>query len=194
MMSSDLTYHPTTVLPADREQLLGQTGCVLWFTGLSGSGKSTLANATERALWDRGRATFLLDGDNIRLGINQDLGFSPEDRTENIRRVAEIAALMADAGLIVLTAFVSPYEADRAAAKAIVGPARFIEIHVATPLEVCESRDPKGLYSKARKGEIADFTGVSAPFETPTNPSLRLDTARLSVSESVQLILQSLAL
>ncbi|MDO7712687.1 MAG: adenylyl-sulfate kinase, partial [Schleiferiaceae bacterium] len=144
---------------ADREQAMNQHGQVLWFTGLSGSGKSSLANATEVALHQLGKHTFLLDGDNLRHGLNGDLGFSNKDRTENIRRVAEVANLMADAGLIVLTAFVSPFEADRQAAANIIGNERFTEIFVDCPLDVCESRDVKGLYAKARSGKIPDFTG-----------------------------------
>jgi adenylyl-sulfate kinase len=150
--------------PSDREKALGQRGQVLWFTGLSGSGKSTLANEVEQVLHTAGRHTFLLDGDNLRHGLNGDLGFSEADRTENIRRVAEVAKLMADAGLIVLTAFVSPFAADREKARRIVGPDRFVEIYVDCPLEVCESRDVKGLYAKARQGLIPDFTGISSPF------------------------------
>ena len=192
--ASNLTFHVPTVSSADRERLLGQTGRVLWFTGLSGSGKSTLANATEAALHAAGRATFLLDGDNVRLGLNRDLGFSAQDRTENIRRIAEVAKLMADAGLVVLTAFVSPYAADRVAARAVVGEDRFVEIFVDTPLEECERRDPKGLYAKARAGQISDFTGISAPFEAPEAPNIHLLTAQRSVAECVYQILGSLPL
>lgn len=190
--SNNLTYHAPTVGPEDRERLLGQKGRVLWFTGLSGSGKSTLANATEAVLHASGRATFLLDGDNVRLGLNKDLGFSADDRSENIRRIAEVAKLMADAGLVVLTAFVSPYEADRAAARAIVGPGRFVEIFVDTPLEECERRDPKGLYAQARAGRIPEFTGVSAPFEAPSNPEIRVFPAHNSVEECVDQLLSTL--
>ncbi len=192
--ASNLTFHAPTVSTADRERLLGQTGRVLWFTGLSGSGKSTLANAAEAALHAAGRATFLLDGDNVRLGLNRDLGFSAEDRTENIRRIAEVAKLMADAGLIVLTAFVSPYAADRAAARAVVGEDRLVEIFVDTPLEECERRDPKGLYAKARAGQIPDFTGISAPFEAPEAPNIHLHTKLHTVAECVKQILSSLPL
>jgi len=192
--ASNLTFHAPTVSSADRERLLGQTGRVLWFTGLSGSGKSTLANATEAALHVAGRATFLLDGDNVRLGLNRDLGFSAQDRTENIRRIAEVAKLMADAGLVVLTAFVSPYAADRAAARAVVGEDRLVEIFVDTPLEECERRDPKGLYAEARAGQISDFTGISAPFEAPEAPHIHLRTAQRTVAECVDQILGSLPL
>ena len=195
-MSNDnnLTYHASTVSPEDRERLLGQQGRVLWFTGLSGSGKSTLANATEAVLHASGRATFLLDGDNVRLGLNRDLGFSADDRTENIRRIAEVAKLMADAGLVVLTAFVSPYAADRAAAREIVGAGRFVEVFVDTPLAECERRDPKGLYAKARAGQIADFTGISAPFEVPQSPEIHLHPAEQSVSDCVEHVVRTLSL
>jgi len=179
--------------PSDREKALGQRGQVLWFTGLSGSGKSTLANEVEQALHAAGRHTFLLDGDNLRHGLNGDLGFSEADRTENIRRVAEVAKLMADAGLIVLTAFVSPFAADREKARSIVGPERFVEIYVDCPLEVCESRDVKGLYAKARQGLIPDFTGISSPFEAPAQPELRVQTAENALATCCQQILQHIA-
>jgi len=175
--------------PSDREKALGQRGQVLWFTGLSGSGKSTLANEVEQVLHAAGRHTFLLDGDNLRHGLNGDLGFSEADRTENIRRVAEVAKLMADAGLIVLTAFVSPFAADREKARRIVGPDRFVEIYVDCPLEVCESRDVKGLYAKARRGLIPDFTGISSPFEAPVQPELHVRTDLYSLAECRQTIL-----
>jgi adenylyl-sulfate kinase len=175
--------------PSDREKALGQRGQVLWFTGLSGSGKSTLANEVEQVLHTAGRHTFLLDGDNLRHGLNGDLGFSEADRTENIRRVAEVAKLMADAGLIVLTAFVSPFAADREKARRIVGPDRFVEIYVDCPLEVCESRDVKGLYAKARQGLIPDFTGISSPFEAPVQPELHVRTDLHSLTECRQTIL-----
>jgi adenylylsulfate kinase len=191
---NNLTYHASTVSPEDRERLLGQQGRVLWFTGLSGSGKSTLANATEAVLHASGRATFLLDGDNVRLGLNRDLGFSADDRTENIRRIAEVAKLMADAGLVVLTAFVSPYAVDRAAAREIVGAGRFVEVFVDTPLAECERRDPKGLYAKARAGQIADFTGISAPFEVPQSPEIHLHPAEQSVSDCVEYVVRTLSL
>jgi len=156
---------------------MGQKESVFWFTGLSGSGKSTLARGCEKKLIERGRSVFVLDGDNLRHGLNSDLGFSPADRSENIRRVAEVAALMADAGLIVLTAFISPYRRDREEARRIIGPGRFFEIYLDVPLSVCEVRDPKKLYKRARTGEIPDFTGISAPYEPPPNPDLRVNTA-----------------
>lgn len=163
---------------AARAENFGHPSCTVWFTGLSGSGKSTLAFAVERALIERGAATYVLDGDNVRFGLNRDLGFAPEDRTENIRRIGEVCRLFQDAGLIVLTAFVSPYSADRDAARALHPPGSFVEVFVDTPLEVCESRDVKGLYAKARAGEIPEFTGVSAPYEAPEQPELRIDTTK----------------
>ena len=161
---------------SSREKLINQKGLVLWFTGLSGSGKSTLANAIETQLHQNKKHTFLLDGDNLRHGLNRDLGFSNIDRKENIRRVAHVANLMADSGLIVLSAFVSPFRSDRLKASKIIGENRFIEIFVDCPLSICELRDVKGLYSKARQGIISDFTGISSPFETPINPTVKVET------------------
>jgi adenylylsulfate kinase len=177
------------VSTGERWRLLGQRALTVWLTGLSGAGKSTLAAALERQLIDRARACYMLDGDNVRAGINRDLGFGPEDRRENIRRIAEIARLMNDAGLIVITAFISPYRADRQMASEIIGADRFLEVHVDAPLEVCERRDPKGLYRKARQGELPDFTGVSAPYEAPANPDLVLATARRPVQDCVRELL-----
>ncbi len=171
----------------ERARILGHGGVCLWFTGLSGSGKSTLARAVEERLAARGVLAYVLDGDNVRMGLNRDLGFEAEDRTENIRRVSEVAALFADAGLVVLCAFISPYRADRNFARSRM-PGRFIEIHVDPGLEVCEERDPKGLYQKARAGLIDEFTGISAPFEPPESPDLHLDTASLGVDEAVDCI------
>lgn len=189
MKSSEHIVHQAYQIQAsDREKSLGQKGQVLWFTGLSGSGKSTLANEVETLLHSQGRHTFLLDGDNLRHGLNGDLGFSEADRTENIRRVAEVAKLMADAGLLVLTAFVSPFAADRAKARDIVGSQRFIEIFVDCPLEVCESRDVKGLYAKARQGLIPDFTGISSPFEAPESPEIHIHTDRSDLAQCRQTI------
>jgi adenylylsulfate kinase len=165
--------------------LLGQKGVTVWLTGLSGSGKSTIAVAAEHALLRSGRLGYVLDGDNIRHGLNANLGFSPEDRTENIRRIGEVAKLFADAGVIVFTSFISPYRADRDAVRAIMDPGRFVEVLVDASLETCESRDVKGLYQKARAGEIPEFTGISAPYEPPENPELVLDTNVQSVRESV---------
>lgn len=162
---------------AARAANLGHGSRTVWFTGLSGSGKSTLAFAVEEALIERGVAAYVLDGDNIRFGLNRDLGFAPEDRTENIRRIGEVCRLFQDAGLVVLTAFVSPYAADRDAVRALHPEGAFTEVFVDTPLEVCEARDVKGLYAKARAGEISDFTGISAPYEAPLSPEVVVDTS-----------------
>lgn len=175
---------------ADKERLLGQRGCVIWFTGLSGSGKSTLAIALERELAARGILCRILDGDNVRCGINAGLGFSEEDRRENIRRVAEVCRLFVDTGVVVLACFVSPSRGDRSRAARIVGAEDFCEIYVATPLEECERRDVKGLYAKARRGEIRDFTGISAPFEEPENPDMKIDTTNRSVEACTETILR----
>lgn len=179
---------------ADKEQLLGQRGVMLWFTGLSGSGKSTLAVALERELHRRGLLCRLLDGDNVRSGINANLGFSAADRLENIRRIAEVAKLFVDTGVITLAAFISPTEEMRQLARRIIGPDDFKEIYVSTPLEVCEARDVKGLYAKARRGEVQHFTGISAPFEAPACPALALNTAELSIDQSVGRLLTLLQL
>ena len=175
---------------ADKEQLLGQRGMMIWFTGLSGSGKSTIAIALERELQRRRLLCRILDGDNIRSGINSNLGFSPEDRVENIRRIAEVGKLFVDTGIITLAAFISPTNELRRMAARIIGEQDFYEVYVSTPLEECERRDVKGLYAKARRGEIRDFTGISAPFEVPENPALSLDTSQLTVEESVDRILK----
>lgn len=175
---------------ADKERLLGQRGRVIWFTGLSGSGKSTLAIALERELSARGILCRILDGDNVRCGINAGLGFSEEDRRENIRRVAEVCRLFVDTGVVVLACFVSPSREDRSRAARIVGTEDFCEIYVATPLEECERRDVKGLYAKARRGEIRDFTGISAPFEEPENPDLKIDTTNRTVEACTETILR----
>ena len=184
-MDKNLTSVSHALDAGDRAAHYGHRGAVLWFTGLSGSGKSTLAMALEQALMRKGYACYVLDGDNVRKGLNSNLGFSPEDRTENIRRIGEVAALFADAGLICITAFISPYRTDRALARTACGDA-FHEIHIAADLATCESRDPKGLYKKARAGDLPQFTGVSAPYETPEAADLVIDTSREEVSESVQ--------
>jgi adenylyl-sulfate kinase len=181
--------HATTVTAEDRARLLGQRGCVLWMTGLSGSGKSTVAHALEARLIAGGHAAFVLDGDTVRTGLNVDLGFAPEDRAENIRRVAAVAALFADAGLVAIASFISPYAADRGRAREAVGEDRFLEVHVSTPLAVCEARDPKGLYQRARNGEIQEFTGVSAPYEAPERPALAVDTTDSSLDDCVDRLL-----
>lgn len=175
---------------ADKEDLLKQHGLMIWFTGLSGSGKSTVAIALERELHKRGLLCRILDGDNIRSGINNNLGFSEEDRVENIRRIAEVSKLFIDTGIITIAAFISPNNDIREMAADIIGKEDFIEVYVNTPLSVCEERDVKGLYKKARKGEIKNFTGISAPFEAPANPSLELDTSVLSIEESVGKLLE----
>ncbi|HSH20914.1 MAG TPA: adenylyl-sulfate kinase [Draconibacterium sp.] len=176
----------------EKEKRLNQHSKVIWFTGLSGSGKTTLASALERNLFERGYLTQVLDGDNIRTGINNNLGFTPEDRKENIRRIAEIAKLLINSGVICLCAFVSPSEETRKTVRDIIGEEDFLEVFVSTPIEVCESRDVKGLYQKARMGEIKDFTGVSAPFEIPKNAILSIDTSNKSVEESIAILLDKL--
>ena len=191
-MNNDNNIYPIfdrMLARADKERLLGQRGVMLWFTGLSGSGKSTVAVALERELHRRGRLCRLLDGDNIRTGINAGLGFSAADRRENIRRIAEVGKLFVDTGIITLAAFVSPTEELRTLARDIIGAADFKEIFVATPLEECERRDVKGLYARARRGEVKNFTGISAPFEAPQNPALVLDTTDTPVEESVGKVL-----
>jgi adenylylsulfate kinase len=183
--ATNITWHEGHVTRQDRERRLGQRGVTVWLTGLSGSGKSTIAVAAEGALHARGRHAYVLDGDNVRHGLNSNLGFSPEARTENIRRIGEVAKLFTDAGVIALTSFISPYRADRDAVRAIMEPGDFVEVLVDASVETCESRDVKGLYAKARAGEIPEFTGVSAPYEAPEKPELVLDTNAESVEESV---------
>ena len=184
--SRNITWHAGMVTKADRENISGNKGCTIWMTGLSGSGKSTLAVALEKKLWDRGIRSYVLDGDNIRHGLNKDLGFSPKDRTENIRRIGEVAKLFTDAGVINVTAFISPYRADRDSVRALMAEGDFIEVLVDCPVEVCERRDVKGLYKKARAGEIKDFTGISAPYEAPEKPEVLIDTNGESVEQSVE--------
>ncbi len=174
---------------ADKEQLLHQRGVMIWFTGLSGSGKSTIALGVERELHKRGILCRILDGDNIRTGINAGLGFSAEDRKENIRRIAEVGKLFVDTGIVTLAAFVSPTNEYRQMARDIIGADDFKEVYVSTPLEECERRDVKGLYARARRGEVKDFTGISAPFEAPTNPALDIDTSKQTLEESVNQVL-----
>ena len=188
-MSLHTVKHDYKTSKTDRETLHGHKAYLLWFTGLSGSGKSTLANLVEIALHKQGLSTYILDGDNIRQGINKDLSFAPEDRTENIRRIAEISNLMLNAGVITLAAFVSPYIKDREEVQQIVGTDNFIEIFVNTSLEECERRDVKGLYKKARSGEIKNMTGISAPYEAPVNPDLEVITDGQSIEESVEIII-----
>ena len=190
--SKNLTWHEGQVSRQDREARLGQRGCTIWLTGLSGSGKSTLAVAAEKALSDRGKQTYILDGDNVRMGLNSNLGFSPEDRTENIRRIGEVAKLFTDAGAIVFSSFISPYRADRDAVREIMAEGDFVEVYVSASLEVCESRDVKGLYAKARKGEIPEFTGISAPYEEPSKPELVVDTGDQTLEQSVAALIEYL--
>jgi bifunctional enzyme CysN/CysC len=166
----------------------GQKPCVVWFTGLSGSGKSTIANIVEKKLFEQGRHSYLLDGDNVRHGLNKDLGFTDADRVENIRRVSEVAGLMVDAGLIVLVSFISPFVAERRMARERVEDGEFIEVFVNTPIEVAEQRDPKGLYQKARSGELANFTGIDSPYEAPESPELTVDTTTMSPEEAADVI------
>ena len=191
-MGKNIFWCEGKVKREDRERLLGQKGVVIWFTGLSGSGKSTLAYAVEEKLHKMGYLTYVLDGDNIRHGLNSDLGFSPEDREENIRRVGEVAKLFADAGVIVMTAFISPYRKDRRRARRLMDEGRFVEVYCKCGLEVCERRDPKGLYKKAKAGEIDQFTGVSAPYEEPERPEIVVETDKQSVEECVEKIIQYL--
>ena len=190
--STNITWHQSEIDQAAREELLKQKGCVIWFTGLSGSGKSTVANQVAAHLHQSGRITYVLDGDNIRHGLNKNLGFSPEDRQENIRRIGEVAKLFADAGLITTTAFISPYRQDRDAVRDIMSPDRFVEVFVDCPLEVCENRDPKGLYKKARAGELKGFTGIDAPYEAPQSPELVVNTNELDVAGCTEQVIDYL--
>ncbi len=191
-MSKNIVKHSYNISREEREQNLSQNAKILWFTGLSGSGKSTIANGVELALNEQGFKTYLLDGDNVRLGLNNDLGFSDKDRVENVRRIREVAKLMLDAGLIVLCAFVSPFRKDRDALREVVNEEDFVEIFVNCPLEVCEERDVKGLYKKARAGLIKDFTGISSAFEAPLNPEIILNTKELSLEKCIEKILSLL--
>ena len=189
--ATNITWHAHKVSREEREKLLNQKGVVLWFTGLSGSGKSTLANEVAYRLHKKGKLTYVLDGDNIRHGLNKDLGFTPEDRTENIRRISEVANLFADAGVITLTAFISPYRKDRNFCRSLLQD-RFMEIYTKAPLEVCEERDPKGLYKKARAGEIKEFTGIDAPYEPPENPELIIETDKETIEESTDKVIKKM--
>ena len=184
----NVVWHPHSITREDRQQRQGHRGAVVWFTGLSGSGKSTLADAVEQQLFQQGVNTFLLDGDNVRHGLCRDLGFSDADRKENIRRVGEVAKLMADAGLLVLTAFISPHRSERQMVRELLDAEQFIEVFVDTPLHVCEARDPKGLYRKARAGELTNFTGIDAVYEAPEHPELHLDGEQLVTKLSDEII------
>lgn len=191
--ATNIIWHNGAITRNDRELLKGHRGLTVWFTGLSASGKSTLAVATEAALYKRGAHTYILDGDNIRHGLNKNLGFSADERTENIRRIGEVAKLFTDCGIINLTAFISPYIFDRLIARRLIGNDSFVEVYVDCPIEICEQRDPKGAYKKAREGVIKEFTGISAPYEKPQDPEIHLRTDLLSVDEGVQLIVDYLA-
>lgn len=187
--SENITWQSSQVTKPQRQALLGHKSAVLWFTGLSGSGKSTIANAVEKALFDQQISSYVLDGDNIRFGLNKNLGFAAADRTENIRRIGEVAKLFVDAGTITLTAFISPYRQDRDQVRELLAADEFIEVFVDTPLAVCEQRDVKQLYAKARRGEIKGFTGIDAPYEAPTKPEITIDTAAQPLSASVAQIM-----
>ena len=189
-MSKNTVLHSYNISKKERNKLNNHSSFLIWFTGLSGSGKSTIANALEVALFNKKIKTYSLDGDNIRRGINKGLGFTPDDRTENIRRIAEISNLFIDAGIVVLAAFVSPYRIDRENIRNIVGSDNFIEVFVNTSIEECEKRDVKGLYKKVREGEIKNFTGIDAPYEPPINPDIEIKTEQLSVEESVTKIVE----
>lgn len=187
-----VVWHTSQVTAGDRTRFFGHGPATLWLTGLSGAGKSTLAFALEKRLIDLGKACYVLDGDNVRHGLNRNLGFSPQDRKENIRRIAEVARLMNEAGLIVISAFISPYREDRLMARDIIGSARFAEVYVSTPRAVCEARDTKGMYRRARLGELPEFTGVTAPYEPPLEPALSLDTTSQSIDDCVASLLECL--
>lgn len=192
MKSTNITWHETAVSKQDRREKYGHGSCVLWFTGLSGSGKSTIANALSKKLFDSGIREFVLDGDNIRHGLNKDLGFSDHDRTENIRRIGEVAKLFVESGTIVITAFISPFRSDRDQVRELFQDGEFLEVYVKCSIDECERRDPKGLYVKARKGEIKNFTGIDSPYEAPENPEITIETDKLSVDEAVAEILRYL--
>jgi adenylylsulfate kinase len=187
--STNITWHDTTISKQDRHAQNGHSSCVLWFTGLSGSGKSTIANAVSNELFRQGINEYVLDGDNIRHGLNKDLGFSEYDRTENIRRIGEVAKLFVDSGKVVTTAFISPFRSDRDQVRSIFTENEFIEVFVDCPLEECERRDPKHLYAKARAGEIKDFTGIDSPYEAPEQPEITIHSNQVSVEEAVKLVL-----
>ena len=189
---SDIVWHNTTINSNNRNKLLNQTPFILWFTGLSASGKSTLANIVEQKLFQMNYKTYLLDGDNVRHGLNKDLGFNEESRVENIRRIGEVAKLFLDSGIIVLTAFISPFNSDRELARSLVRKEQFIEIFIDSSLEVCEKRDPKGMYAKARKGEISNFTGISSPYESPENPEIHVINNTITLDNASNQIIKYL--
>ena len=191
-MAENIVWHKASVTKEEREDKSGQKGVILWFTGLSASGKSTIANTFAREVFNRGKGVYVLDGDNIRHGLNKDLGFDEESRKENIRRIGEVAKLFVDAGQIVCTAFISPYRQDREVVRQLVEDEEFLEVYVKASVEICEKRDPKGLYKKAKAGEIPNFTGISAPYEAPINPEIILDTEQYSIEECVQQLIKEL--
>jgi adenylylsulfate kinase len=191
-MTHNIVWHNHHITKSDRAKKTSQKPCILWFTGLSGSGKSTIANALEEVLYNNGNFTYLLDGDNVRHGLNSDLGFDEQSRIENIRRVGEVAKLFVDSGLIVLTAFISPFRSDRELVKKLVEEGEFIEVFIDTPLEVCEKRDPKGLYKKARAGEIKDFTGIDSPYEAPSLPDIHIKNDNIPIEKACQQIIEYL--
>ncbi|WP_394127502.1 adenylyl-sulfate kinase [Vibrio hepatarius] len=191
-VSDDIVWHNATVSPQERSTLKQQQPVVLWFTGLSGSGKSTVANAVEKKLLELGKHSYLLDGDNVRHGLNKDLGFSDEDRVENIRRIGEVAKLFVDSGAIVLTAFISPFISDRTQVRDLLDDGQFLEVFIDTPLEICEQRDPKGLYKKARAGEIKHFTGIDSEYEAPTSAEIHVKTADATIEACAQQIIDTL--
>lgn len=190
--ATNIVWHERKIKKGDREARNGHKGVVIWFTGLSGSGKSTICVELEKRLYERNVNSYVLDGDNVRHGLNKNLGFTPEDRTENIRRIGEVAGLFADAGVIALSAFISPYRSDREQARAIMKEGEFVEVFVKADIETCKHRDPKGLYKLALEGKIKDFTGISAPYEEPENPEIVTDTTEQSLEESVQTVLEYL--
>ena len=190
--NNDIVWHHATIKRVDREKLNRHKSVVLWFTGLSGAGKSTLAHAVEERLYSMGCRTFVFDGDNVRHGLCADLGFSPEDRKENIRRIGEMVRLFIEAGIIAITAFISPYKRDREWVRSLVGKGNFIEIHCDCSLEICEKRDIKGLYAKAKRGEIPEFTGITAPYEAPENPELHINTGEMTLEECIDIVIQYL--
>ncbi|NLR46519.1 adenylyl-sulfate kinase [Priestia megaterium] len=191
--STNITWHDAGITKQERREQNNHHSFVLWFTGLSGSGKSTVANAVAKALFDKNIRNYVLDGDNVRFGLNKNLGFSAEDRTENIRRIGEVSKLFVDSGQVVLTAFISPFQEDRAQVREILEGNEFLEVYVECPLEECEKRDPKGLYKKARSGEIRDFTGIDSPYEPPANPEVTINTSTQSVEECVQTVIEYLS-
>ncbi|MCX4190240.1 adenylyl-sulfate kinase [Methylophaga sp. OBS3] len=191
-MAEHIIWHAETITKSERAERNSQRPCILWFTGLSASGKSTTANAVEKRLFELGHHTYLLDGDNVRHGLNKDLGFSDADRVENIRRIGELSKLFSDAGLIVLSAFISPFRSDRQMVRDLMPEGEFVEIHMDTPLAVCETRDPKGLYQKARRGEIKNFTGIDSAYESPEKPEIVLNTAEFDIDTCAEQVISYL--